>query len=74
MHLLCLLCCIPGALVRAGVAPSAVQEVIMGNVLSAGLGQAPTKQAAQAAGVPDSAVCTTINKVCASGLKGTVSL
>jgi acetyl-CoA C-acetyltransferase len=60
---------IRGALDAAGVAPSEVQEVMMGNVLQAGLGQAPARQAAMAAGIPDSVPCTTINKVCASGMK-----
>jgi acetyl-CoA C-acetyltransferase len=60
---------IKGALSRAGIAPSAVQEVIMGNVVSAGIGQAPARQSAIYAGIPESAVCTTINKVCASGMK-----
>lgn len=59
-----------GALKRAGVDPSWVQEVFFGNVLSANLGQAPARQAALGAGLPNSVICTTINKVCASGLKG----
>ena len=46
-----------------------VDEVVMGNVLSAGLGQAPTRQAALGAGLPNSVGCTTINKACGSGLK-----
>jgi acetyl-CoA C-acetyltransferase len=46
-----------------------VQEVLMGNVVSGGLGQAPARQAARGAGLPDTAVCTTVNKVCASGMK-----
>jgi acetyl-CoA C-acetyltransferase len=54
---------------RAGVAPDQVTEVIMGNVLSAGLGQAPARQAALAAGLPDAVPATTINKMCGSGLK-----
>ncbi len=60
---------IKGALERAGVAPSAVQEVFMGNVLSANLGQAPARQAAIYAGLPHSVICTTVNKVCSSGAK-----
>lgn len=60
---------IRGALARAGVSAEEVQEVIFGNVVSAGVGQAPARQAARGAGIPDSAVCTTINKVCASGMK-----
>lgn len=54
---------------RAGIAPEDVSEVIMGNVLSAGVGQAPARQAALFAGLPQSVPCMTINKVCGSGLK-----
>jgi acetyl-CoA C-acetyltransferase len=54
---------------RAGVQPDQVSEVIMGNVLTAGLGQAPARQAALAAGLPDSVPATTVNKMCGSGLK-----
>lgn len=61
-----------GALKKANVDPSLVQEVIFGNVLSANLGQAPARQAALGAGIPDTVVCTTVNKVCASGMKGIV--
>jgi acetyl-CoA C-acetyltransferase len=57
------------ALKKAVVDPSLVQEVIMGNVLSANLGQAPARQAALAAGLNNNTVCTTVNKVCASGMK-----
>ncbi len=60
---------IAGALDQAGVAPDQVDEVIMGCVLPAGLGQAPARQAALAAKLPTSAGCTTINKVCGSGMK-----
>ncbi|XP_057527233.1 acetyl-CoA acetyltransferase 2-like [Amaranthus tricolor] len=60
---------IQGALKKANVDPSLVQEVIFGNVLSANLGQAPARQAAIGAGIPDTVVCTTVNKVCASGMK-----
>ena len=60
---------IGGALSHAGVAPDQVDEVIMGCVLPAGLGQAPARQAALGAGLPASAACTTINKVCGSGMK-----
>src|SRR5688572_19214406 len=60
---------IRAAVERAGVAPGEVDEVIMGNVLPAGQGQAPARQAALAAGLPDSTGCTTINKVCGSGMK-----
>jgi acetyl-CoA C-acetyltransferase len=54
---------------RAGVEIGLVQEVVMGNVLSANLGQAPARQAALGAGISNEAVCTTVNKVCASGMK-----
>lgn len=60
---------IAGALDHAGVAPDQVDEVIMGCVLPAGLGQAPARQAALAAKIPTAAGCTTINKVCGSGMK-----
>ncbi|KAJ4831100.1 hypothetical protein Tsubulata_033017 [Turnera subulata] len=60
------------ALKRANLDPSLVQEVFFGNVLSANLGQAPARQAALGAGIPDSVICTTINKVCASGMKATM--
>ena len=54
---------------RAGVTPEQVDEVLMGNVLTAGIGQAPARQAAIAAGIPQSVPCTTIGKVCGSGMK-----
>ena len=57
------------ALERAGVRADEVDEVFMGNVVQAGVGQAPARQAALAAGIPNSVPCTTINKVCGSGLK-----
>ena len=60
---------IKGALERAGVAASEVNEVYMGCVIQANLGQAPARQASRYAGVPDNVPCTTINKVCASGMK-----
>lgn len=60
---------IKGALKKAGVDPSEVQEVIMGNVISANLGQAPARQAAIGAGLGYNVPCTTVNKVCASGMK-----
>lgn len=60
---------IKGAVARAGVSPEAVQEVFMGNVLQAGVGQAPARQAALYAGLSEDVPCTTINKVCASGMK-----
>ncbi|MCC6277407.1 MAG: thiolase family protein [Oligoflexia bacterium] len=60
---------IKAAIERAGINPDLVNEVIMGNVLTAGVGQAPTRQAAIFAGLPNSVACMTINKVCGSGLK-----
>ena len=60
---------IQGALVKAGIQADQVDEVMMGSVIQAGLGQAPARQAAKAAGLPDKVICTTINKVCASGMK-----
>lgn len=60
------------AVQRAGISASEVQEVIMGNVLSANLGQAPARQAALGAGLSDTVICTTVNKVCASGMKATM--
>jgi acetyl-CoA C-acetyltransferase len=64
---------IRAALERSGVAPSAVDEVIMGNVLQAGEGQAPARQAAIFAGLPEKVPCWTLNKVCGSGLKAVIS-
>ncbi|MFI0398302.1 MAG: acetyl-CoA C-acetyltransferase [Thiolinea sp.] len=63
---------IRGAVERAGIDPNDVQEVIMGCVLPAGVGQAPARQAALGAGLPLSAGCTTINKVCGSSMKATM--
>jgi acetyl-CoA C-acetyltransferase len=60
---------VKGALQKAGVDPKAVQEVFMGNVISAGLGQAPATQIAAAAGLGFEIPCTIVNKVCASGMK-----
>src|SRR5258708_35542436 len=60
---------IRGALQKAGIRPGQVQEVLMGSVLQANLGQAPARQAAKFAGLPDEVICTTVNKVCASGMK-----
>nr|MBC8479451.1 acetyl-CoA C-acetyltransferase [FCB group bacterium] len=54
---------------RAGISPDSVDEVIMGNVLTAAIGQAPARQASIFAGLPTSVECMTINKVCGSGLK-----
>lgn len=60
---------IKGALKKATISPEIVDEVLMGNVLSANLGQAPARQAAMFAGLPNTVPCTTINKVCSSGMK-----
>ena len=60
---------IKGALTKINLSPEMVDEVYMGNVVSAGLGQAPARQAAIYAGIPDTVPCTTVNKVCASGMK-----
>src|SRR5882672_300888 len=60
---------IKAALEKIKLDPKEVQEVFMGNVLSAGIGQAPVTQASKFAGVPDNVPGTTINKVCASGMK-----
>ena len=60
---------IRGALTDSGISPDSVDEVLMGCVLPAGLGQAPARQAALGAGLPQSVPCTTINKVCGSGMK-----
>lgn len=60
---------IKGALEKAGVNPALVNDVLMGSVIQANLGQAPARQAAKFAGLPNEVNCTTINKVCASGMK-----
>ncbi|MBT8211423.1 MAG: acetyl-CoA C-acyltransferase, partial [Eudoraea sp.] len=60
---------IKAALEKAGVKPEKVDEVLMGHVVQAGSGQAPARQAAILAGIPDTVPCTTVNKVCASGMK-----
>jgi len=60
---------IKGALDKGGIKPEWVQEVFMGNVLQAGAGQAPARQAAIFAGIEQNVPCTTVNKVCASGMK-----
>ena len=62
---------IRGALEKAGLSAEEVNDVIMGNVVSANVGQAPARQAAKLAGLPDGVNCTTVNKVCASGMKAT---
>ncbi|KAL5375238.1 erg10, acetyl-CoA C-acetyltransferase [Paraphaeosphaeria sporulosa] len=63
---------IKAAVERAGLKPEHVQEVFMGNVLSANLGQNPARQCALGAGLPESVVCTTVNKVCASSIKALI--
>ncbi len=60
---------IQGALNKINLNPELVDEVLMGNVVQAGVGQAPARQAALGAGIPDTVPCTTVNKVCASGMK-----
>ncbi|KKA26239.1 hypothetical protein TD95_000060 [Thielaviopsis punctulata] len=63
---------VKGAVERAGVKPESVDEIFFGNVLSAGLGQAPARQCAINAGLPDTVPATTVNKVCASGMKAVI--
>jgi acetyl-CoA C-acetyltransferase len=63
---------IKGAIEKAGIKPELVEEVIMGNVISANVGQAPARQAALGAGLPAQVRCTTVNKVCASGAKAII--
>jgi acetyl-CoA C-acetyltransferase len=63
---------IRGALERAKLAPDVVEEVFMGNVLSAGIGQAPARQASLAAGIPDTTPTTTVSKVCGSGMQALI--
>jgi acetyl-CoA C-acetyltransferase len=60
---------IKGAIQKAGIQPTQVQDVLMGCVIQANLGQAPARQAAKFAGLPNEVNCTTVNKVCASGMK-----
>jgi acetyl-CoA C-acetyltransferase len=60
---------IRAAIKKAAIDPQVIDELLMGCVLQANLGQAPARQAAKAAGLPDKVICTTINKVCASGMK-----
>jgi len=64
---------IKGALDRINLDPATIQEVYMGNVVQAGVGQAPARQAALGAGIPDTVPCTTVNKVCASGMKAVMN-
>ena len=61
---------VQAAVERSGIDPNSVYEVIMGNVVSAGAGQAPGRQAALRGGLPDTVGASVINKVCGSGLKG----
>jgi acetyl-CoA C-acetyltransferase len=60
---------IRGALARAGVPPSEIEQVILGNVLQAGIGQAPARQASLKAGIPNTVPCVTVHKVCGSGMR-----
>ncbi len=60
---------IDAAIKQAGIDPQKVDELLMGCVIQAGLGQAPARQACKASVLPDSVICTTVNKVCASGMK-----
>ena len=60
---------INGAITKAGIDPELVDELLMGSVIQANLGQAPARQASKLSGLPDKVICTTINKVCASGMK-----
>jgi acetyl-CoA C-acetyltransferase len=64
---------IKGALDRISLDPNLVDEVYMGNVVQAAVGQAPARQAALGAGIPDTVPCTTVNKVCASGMKALIN-
>ncbi len=63
---------IKAAIERSGLQPADIQEVIMGCVLPAGLGQAPARQASRASGIPDSSGCTTVNKMCGSGMQAVI--
>jgi acetyl-CoA C-acetyltransferase len=63
---------IKAAIERAGLQPADIQEVVMGCVLPAGLGQAPARQASRASGIPDSTGCTTVNKMCGSGMQAVI--
>jgi len=60
---------IKAAVEKSGLQPEQIEEVYMGNVIQANVGQAPARQAAKFAGLPDKVICTTVNKVCASGMK-----
>jgi len=63
---------IKAAIERSGLKPEDIQEVVMGCVLPAGLGQAPARQASRASGIPDSSGCTTVNKMCGSGMQAVI--
>lgn len=63
---------IKSAIERAGISSSVINEVLMGCVIQGGIGQAPARQAARLAGIPDNVPCTTVNKVCASGMKAII--
>jgi len=65
---------IKAALARAGVAPGEVEQVVFGNVLQAGLGQAPARQASLGAGVPNTVPCVTVHKVCGSGMRAVMDV
>jgi acetyl-CoA C-acetyltransferase len=65
---------IKAALARAGVAPGDAEQVVFGNVLQAGIGQAPARQASLGAGVPDTVPCVTVHKVCGSGLRAVMDV
>ncbi|MDQ2871088.1 MAG: acetyl-CoA C-acetyltransferase [Acidobacteriota bacterium] len=65
---------IRGVLARSGVAPEAIEAVVLGNVLQAGLGQAPARQASLGAGIPNSVPCVTVHKVCGSGMRAAMDV
>jgi len=65
---------IRGALERAGIGPGEIDQVVMGNVLSAGIGQAPARQASLGAGIPNTVPCVTVSKVCGSGMRAVMDV
>lgn len=65
---------IRGALEKSGVAPTEVEQVVFGNVLQAGQGQAPARQASRGAGIPDEVPCVTVHKVCGSGMRAVMDV
>jgi acetyl-CoA C-acetyltransferase len=65
---------IKAALVRAGVSPEEVEQVVLGNVLQAGIGQAPARQASLGAGIPNTVPCVTVHKVCGSGMRAVMDV